>query len=294
MNVFVTGATGFIGSAVVEELLRAGHQVTGLARNEQGANQLRLAGASVHRGSLEDLASLKTGAASADGVIHLAFIHKFPGFLLAPAKDAKAINALGSVLADTGKSLVVAGGIHGLRPGQILTEDYIPDYGKIPRKSEQVALTWAKRGVRSSVIRLAPTVHGKGDKSFVAWLVDRARKNKSAVYVNEGRQRWTAVDRLDAARLFRLALENGVAGGIYHGVADEGVPFRDLAIAISEGVSVPTSSKSLLNAVGSLGIVLGILAAMDCPASSQLTQELLKWKPTQPGLLADLNAGSYF
>ena len=186
MKVFVTGATGFIGSAVVEELLRAGHQVTGLARNDQGATQLRNAGANVHRGSLEDLDSLKVGAATADGVIHLAFIHSFPGFLLAPAKDAKAINALGSVLAGTGKALVVAGGIHGLRSNQILTEQFIPDYGKIPRKSEQVALTWAKRGVKSSVIRLAPTVHGKGDKSFVAWLVDRARKNKSGHFSSHG------------------------------------------------------------------------------------------------------------
>src|SRR5208337_990961 len=181
MNVFVTGATGFIGSAVVQELLQAGHTVTGLARSDRGADQLRAAGAKVHRGTLEDLATLKAGAAAADGVIHLAFGHTFPGFLFAPGKDAKAIAALGSVLAGTGKALVVAGGVHGLRPGQILTEDYIPDYRNVPRKSEKAVLAWADKGVRASVIRLPPSVHGDGDKGFVAWLVARARKNEAAV-----------------------------------------------------------------------------------------------------------------
>lgn len=212
MNVFVTGATGFIGSAVVRELLQAGHEVTGLARSDQGADKLRAAGAKVHRGTLEDLAALKAGAAAADGVIHLAFVHTFPGFLFAPGKDAKAINAMCSVLAGTGKPLVVAGAVIGLRRGQVLTEDYIPDYRKVPRKSEQAVLAWADRGVRASVIRLAPSVHGEGDKGFMAWLVARAHKNKAAVYVHDGRQRWAAVHRLDAARLFRLALEKGVAG----------------------------------------------------------------------------------
>ena len=294
MKVFVTGATGFIGSAVVRELLQAGHKVTGMARSDQGAAKLRAAGAEVHWGTLEDLAALKAGAAAADGVIHLAFVHSFPGFLFAPGKDAKAIGALGSVLAGTGKALVVAGAVHGLRPRQILTEDYIPDYRKVPRKSEQAVLAWAGRGVRASVIRLPPSVHGEGDKGFVAWLVARARKNAAAVFVHDGRQRWAAVHRLDAARLFRLALEKGVAGGIYHGVGDEGLAFGDLAAAIGRGVGVPAVSKSSWGAVLSLGLFLGLLARMDCPASSRLTQEALNWSPTQAGLLEDLASGGYF
>lgn len=293
MNVFVTGATGFIGSAVVRELLQAGHQVTGMARSDRGAAQLLAAGVKVRRGTLEDLASLKAGAAAADGVIHLAFVHSFPGFLFAPGKDAKAIGALGSALEGTGKALVVAGAVHGLRPGQILTEDYIPDYRKVPRKSEEAVLAWADKGVRASVIRLPPSVHGEGDKGFMAWLVARARKNKAAVFVRDGRQRWAAVHRLDAARLFRLALEKGVAGAIYHGVGDEGLAFGDLAAAIGRGVGVPAVSKSSWAAVRSLGPFLGLLAGMDCPASSRLTQEALNWSPIQAGLLEDLASGGY-
>jgi len=294
MNVFVTGATGFIGTAVVQELLQAGHRVTGLARSDQGAGQLQAAGASVHRGTLDELSSLKAAAAAADGVVHLAFVHTFPGFLFAPGKDAKAIGALGSVLAGTGKPLVVAGGVHGLRPGEILTEEYIPDYRKVPRKSEQAVLAWADRGVRASVIRLPPSVHGDGDKGFVAWLVARARKNEAAVFADDGRQRWAAVHRLDAARLFRLVLESGIAGGIYNGVGEEGLAFGDLAAAIGRGVGVPAVSKSSWGAVRSLGLLLGLLARMDCPASSRLTQQALKWSPTHPGLLEDLDSGSYF
>ena len=294
MNVFVTGATGFIGSAVVQELLQAGHRVTSLARSDEGAGRLKAAGAEVHRGTLEDLAALKAGAAAADGVIHLAFGHSFPGFLFAPGKDAKAIGALGSALAGTGKPLVVAGAVHGLRPGQVLTEDYIPDYRKVPRKSEQAVLAWADRGVRASVIRLPPSVHGKGDKGFVAWLVARARKNKVAAFIRDGRQRWAAVHRLDAARIFRLALEKGVAGGIYHGVGDEGLAFGDLTAAIGRGIGVPAVSRSPWGAVRSLGLFLGLLAGMDCPASSTLTRQALGWTSTQAGLLEDLNSGGYF
>jgi nucleoside-diphosphate-sugar epimerase len=294
MRVFVTGASGFIGLAVVQELTRAGHQVLGLARSESAAKSVISAGGEVHLGALDDLASLKAGAASADGVIHLAFVHTFPGFLFANGKDAKAIGALGSALVGTGKPLVVAGGIHGLQPNQILTEDYVPDYRKVIRKSEQAVLAWANQGVRASVIRLPPSVHGEGGKGFVGWAIARARKNGVAAFVGEGRQRWTAVHRLDAARLFRLALEKGVAGGIYHGVGDEGVAFGDLAVAIGKGIGVPAVSKSPWGAIPTLGLVLGMMAKMDCPASSGMTQQALNWSPTQPSLLEDLHLGNYF
>lgn len=293
MNVFVTGATGFIGSAVVKELLQAGHEVLGLTRSDQGAAQLQAAGAQVHHGSLEDLASLKAGAAQADGVIHLAFVHSFPGILLAMRKDTQAINALGSALAGTDKPLVVAGAIVGLRPGQTLTEHFIPDYRKVPRKSEPTALAWVNRGVKVSVIRLAPTVHGEGDPGFLTLIVNQAQKHHEAVYVKEGHQRWAAVHRLDAARLFRLALEKGPGGGIYHGVGDPGVAFGEIARAIGKGLDVPAQSRSLWGALRSLGF-LGMLAGVDGPATSFLTQASLGWTPTHAGLLEDLESGVYF
>ena len=293
MKVFVTGATGFIGSAVVRELLTAGHEVVGLARSDAGAQKLKAAGAEAHIGSLEDPESLAKGAAAADGVIHLAFIHSFPGFLGAPKKDQRAIDAMGAVLVGTNKPLVVAGGVLGLRPGQILTEDYRPNYAKVPRKSEQAVLAWASRGVRASVVRLSPTVHGDGDPGFSAMLVAAARKKGRAVYVGNGSSRWAAVHRLDAAPLFRLALEKGVAGGIYHGVSDEGVKFLDIATILGRRLNVPLVSKSGLGALFSLGF-LGFLAGLDGPASSQLTQKELGWIPTHPSLISDLENGTYF
>ena len=293
MRIFVTGATGFIGSAVVKDLLEAGHEVLGLARSDAGAQKLEAAGAQVHCGSLEDLETLRTGAAAADGVIHLAFIHTFPGFLGAPKKDQRAIEAMGAVLAGSNKPLVVAGGIIGLNPGQVLTEDFLPNYAKVPRKSEQAVMAWAGRGVRASVVRLSPTVHGDGDHGFIAMLVATARKKAKAVYVGDGKARWTAVHRLDAARLFRLALEKGVAGGIYHGVADEGVPFRDIAAVLGRKLNLPTIAKSGLSAVLALGF-LGFLAGIDGPASSQLTKQALGWVPTQVSLIRDLEEGTYF
>lgn len=294
MNVFVTGATGFIGSAVVAELLASGHQVLGLARSDAGAARLRAAGARVHRGTIEDLASLKAGAAAADGVIHLAYVHTFPAFLLSSGKtDVSAINALGAALAGTNKPLVVAGAILGLRPGQVLTEDFVPDYQKVFRKSEQAVLAWASRGVRASVVRLSPTVHGEGDKGFMATFVAQARKKGTSAYVKDGGQRWPAVHRLDAARLFRLALEKGKAGGVYHGVGDEGVRFKDIAAAIGRGLGVPEVSKSTLGALASVGF-LGLLAGIDAPTSSLFTQETLGWAPSHSGLLEDLAAGSYW
>jgi len=292
MKVFVTGATGFIGSAVVKDLLAAGHQVVGLSRSPTGDEKLRVLGAGVHRGSLEDPASLRRGASDADGVIHLAFIHSFPGFLGAPAKDQRAIDALGSALEGTGKPLVVAGGIIGLRPGQVLTEDFQPAYAKVPRKSEETVLAWAARGVRASVVRLSPTVHGPGDHGFVAMLVTAARKKGRAVWVGDGRSRWSAVHRLDAARLFVLALEKGRAGGVYHGVA-ETVPFGDLTAVIGRGLGVPVVSKKGLGALFALGF-LGFLAGIDGPASSEITRNELGWAPIHPSLIDDLEKGDYF
>jgi len=292
MKVFVTGATGFIGSAVVKELLTAGHQVVGLSRSATGDQKLKAVGAGAHRGSLEDPESLRQGAAAADGVIHLAFIHSFPGFLGAPAKDKRAIDALGSALEGTGKPLVVAGAVHFLRPGQLLTEDYVPNYAKVPRKSEETVRAWAVRGVRASVVRLSPTVHGDGDHGFVAMLVATARKKGKAVYVGDGRQRWSAVHRLDAAKLLVLALEKGRAGGIYHGVA-EGVAFGDLTAVIGRRLNVPVVSKKGLGAILSLGF-LGLLAGIDGPASSKITQEELGWVPSHPTLMTDLEKADYF
>ena len=293
MKVFVTGATGYIGTAVVAELTQAGHQVVGLARTDQGEARLRAAGARVRRGTLADLSVLKEEAGAADGVIHLAFVHTFPAFLLSAIQtDVKAINALGSALEGTGKPLVAAGGVAGLRPGEILTEDFVPDYRKVPRKSEQTVLDWAARGVRASVVRLSPTVHGPDDHGFVSWVVAAARKKRNSVFVGDGRQRWAAVHRLDAARLFRLALERGKAGGIFHGVAEEGVPFGDVAEAVGRGLGVPTKSRSQWGAFLSMGVV-GIIAGIDGPASHALTTEALGWEPSHPTLLQDVTSGAY-
>jgi len=292
MRVFVTGATGFIGLAVVKELLARGHRVTGLARTDAKAQALVAAGAQVHRGSLEDPETLRAGAAASEGVIHLAFIHSFPGFLGAPQKDQRAINALGAGLAGTGYPLVVAAGVILLKPNEVLTEVDVPDYRKVPRKSEETALGWASRGVRASVVRLAPTVHGDGDQGFLKMLVDIARKKGASAYVGDGPARWAAVHRLDAARLFVLALERGTPGALYHGVAEEGIPFRDIAGLLGERLGVPVVKKQGLGALLHLGF-LGYLAGVDGPARSQLTQDRLGWKPTHPSLREDLMGGAY-
>ena len=292
MKVFVTGATGFIGSAVVKDLRESGHEVIGLARSDAGAAKLAQAGAQTLRGSLDDLDILKAGAAAADGVIHLAFGHTFPAILFSAGRDVRAIDALGSALAGTNKPLVAAGAILGLRTGQELTEDFRPDYRKVPRRSERAVLAWAGRGVRAAIVRLAPSVHGEGDKGFAAWIVSAARKNRAAHYVGDGHHRWAAVHRLDAAPLFRMALERGAAGGVYQGVSDEGLPFRRIAETVGRGLKVPTRSKSQFGALLSMGF-LGLLAGIDAPASNHLTRQELGWVPRHPGLLDDLEAGFY-
>lgn len=292
MRVFITGATGFIGSAVVGELVRAGHRVVGLARSDAGASKLSEAGAGVHRGSLEDLDSLKRGAAEAEGVLHLAFHHDFDAFGASCEKDRAAIEALGAALEGSNRPLVVSSGVLGLAQGRPGTEEDEPSHA-FPRKSEETGLSLVSKGVRAMVIRLSPSVHGDGDHGFVSHLIAKARENGFAAYVGDGHNRWPAVHRLDAARLYRLALERGTAGGRYHGVAEEGVRLRDIAEIIGRRVSVPAVSRTPDEVVGALGFI-GRIAAMDAAASNELTQERLGWRPTELGLLADLETGTYF
>lgn len=293
MRVFVTGASGFIGSAVVPELIAAGHEVLGLARSEASARALTTAGAAVQRGSLDDPDSLRAGAAAADGVIHLAFIHDFSQYEAAARTDTAAIQALGDALAGSDQPLVVASGLLGIAPGRIATETDPAPAGWARGRSEEALLALAARGVRTSIVRLPPSVHGTGDRGFVPALIAAARSHGAAAYVGDGASRWPAVHRSDAARLFRLALEHAPAGTRLHAAADEGIPTRELAAAIGRRLGVPAVSQTPEEAARTLGF-LARLIALDAPASSARTRELLGWRPTGPGLLADLDGEHYF
>jgi nucleoside-diphosphate-sugar epimerase len=295
MRVFVTGATGFIGSAIVHELISAGHQVVGLARSDAAAKSLRDSGAEVHRGDLEELDSLRTGAAASDGVIHAGFIHDFSRFGESCETDARAIEAFGSALADSNRPLIVTSGIAVISPGSLATEDTpAPPPGTIPRASEQAAKSVAARGVRVSVVRLPPTVHGQGDHGFVPLLINLAREKGVSAYVDDGLNRWPAVHRFDVAKLYRLALEKASVGAVYHGIAEEGIAFQKISEAIGKGLGVPAVSKSPEEAAEHFGWFTAF-AGIDCPASSKLTQDRLDWRPLHPSLLTDLGGDSgYF
>ena len=294
MRVFVTGASGWIGSAVVAELLGSGHEVLGLARSDSSAEKVAALGAEVARGSLDDLDSLRAGAAASDGVVHLGYNHDFSHMADAARTDAAAIDALGTALEGAGGPLVVASGTLGLAPGRVGTERDVPDAGVHPRVANAVAaLAFAERGVRASIVRFAPTVHGPGDHGFIAVLVAIAREKGVSGYVDQGANRWPAVHRLDAGALVRRTVEDAPAGSVLHAVDEEGVPTRDIADAIGRGLGLPVVSIPADRAADHFGWIGGFFGA-DAPASNDLTRVLLAWEPTHQGLLADLDEGHYF
>jgi len=292
MRVFVTGATGFVGSAIVQELLGAGHQVLGLARSEASAQALAATGAEVQRGSLDDLASLRQGAAAADGIIHTAFVHDFAAYAAAGETDRRAIETLGAALLGSDRPLIVTSGLAGLGgAGQPGTEEDLPTGS--PRLSDAAALALAEQGVRAMVVRLAASVHDEHDHGFIPTLIDIARQRGEVAYVGDGHNRWPAVHRLDAARLYRLALEQGVAGARYHGVADAGIPMRDIAAIMGRHLHLPVVSKSAAEATDHFGWMARFVG-LDMPATSTLTQQWLNWHPSHKGLVPDLEQGHYF
>ena len=296
MRVFLTGASGFVGSALIPDLLAAGHQVLGLARSEAAAAAVVAAGAEVHRGDLEDLASLQSGAAAADGVIHAGFIHDFTRFQEVCAVDRRAIESLGAALAGSDRPLVVTSGV-GMGspgPGQLATEDHFDTAHPNPRTASELAVdSLAAQGIRVSVVRL-PQVHNTLKQGLITPMISMARDTGRAAYVGEGANRWSAVHLLDAAPVFRLALEKGTPGARFHAVAEEGVPVRDIVEAIGRGLKIPVDSLTPDKAPAFFGW-FALFAGMDLPASSALTRQRLGWTPTQKaGLIDDLDHMDYF
>ncbi|MCW6510232.1 SDR family oxidoreductase [Lichenifustis flavocetrariae] len=290
MRVFVTGATGWVGAVVVKELVGAGHQVTGLSRSDEKAPALAAQGAEVLRATLDDLEALRHAASASDAVIHLGFNHDFSKFAENAEQDRRAIEAMGGVLEGTDKPLVVTSGVALLAPGRVATEaDQPPTDPSYPRKSEAAAQALAARGVRTATVRLAPSVHGLGDHGFIPILIGLARQSGVSAYPGEGLNRWPAVHRSDAGRLYRLVIETGVSEPVYHAIADEGIPFRAIAEVIGRRLGLPVESRGSEH----FGW-FGGFAAADMPASSQLTRSRLGWEPTGPGLIADIDQPGYY
>jgi nucleoside-diphosphate-sugar epimerase len=288
MKIFITGATGFIGSAIVQELVDSGHLVLGLARSDAAVESLIAAGAHVLRGDLDDLESLRTGAAMSDGVVHTAFNHDFSKFAENCEMDRRAIEVLGSVLAGSDRPLIVTSGLALLADGRTATEEdpAVPVSAMYPRASESTAMSLAEQGVNVSVVRL-PQVHDPIKQGLITYAIAIAREKGISAYVGEGLNRWPAVHRLDAAHLYCLALEKSSAGARYHAVAEEGIPVREIAEIIGRRLNVPVVSKASEEAAAHFGW-LGNFVGLDMPSSSAQTQERLGWRPTQPGLMVDL------
>jgi nucleoside-diphosphate-sugar epimerase len=288
MFVFVTGATGWVGSAVVRELLNAGHRVAGLARSDDKAAELTALGAQAIRGTVDDHDILRSAASAADAVIHTAFNHDFSKFAENAEQDRRTIEVLGSVLEGSQRPLLVTSGLAHLAQGRLATEADVPDPA-LPRKSEAAAKAVAERGVRVATIRLAPSVHGLGDHGFVPMLIGMARAKGVSAYIDEGLNRWAGVHRLDAARLYRLALEQGVTESVYHAVADEGVPFKQIAAVIGRRLGLPVESRPREHFGG-----FANFAGADMCVSSARTQAVLGWQPTGPDLLTDIDQPGYY
>lgn len=295
MRVFVTGATGYVGSAVVRDLLDNNYTVIGLARSEASANALKRAGAEPHRGDLEDLTSLREGAAKADAVIHLGFNHDFSRFAESCAHDGDVVRAISAELTGSDRLLLLTSGTAILSPGVLSTESDVAPTGEKanPRvATEHAGMEMAQKGTKIAVVRLAPSVHGVGDRGFVRMLAGMAIQNGEAAYVNDGQNRWCAVHQQDAARLYRLALERDKGGVRYHGVAEEAVPFKDIAEALGKSLNLPVSSKSGDDAQKYFDW-FHFMAASDSPASSAWTREVLDWSPSERSLISDIEAGLY-
>ena len=296
MRVFITGASGFVGSAIVKDLIGAGHKVVGLARSDKAAASVAALGAEVHRGDMDDMESLRRGAAAADGVIHTAFNHDFSKFKANCESDRRAIEALGTALKGSDRPLLVTSGVALLATGRAATEDDKHD-ASFPRESEAAAHALAALGVRASTVRLPPSTHGHGDHGFVPTLIKIARDKGVSAYIGDGSNRWAATHRFDAARVFRLALERGAAvrdfGGPFHAVAEEGIPFREIAAVIGRRLGVPVVSKAKDEAAAHFGW-FAMFAGMELAALSTRTRAQLGWEPKQPGLLVDMDHPSYF